>query len=217
MKLAWCTAMLASGALSACGGGNDSSQPASAPASTQTTATTTDTTATTTTEATATEPAAASGVTKPGTTLKQGDTAHVVLTPLGQGLDSKNRFNVDATVVSISKGKKADFNNINLDAKQKASAAYYVKVKVTNTGRKLPAKEDPDVRFDGIDDRGQEQNNIIFIGGFDACEDADPPKSFSKGASYESCLVYLIPGGGSITEVQWKGADEYYSKPVVWK
>jgi hypothetical protein len=219
-KLFAATAILACTALSACGGGGGkSSTAASTPATSSTTSTTASTTTdTTTSTATTTTAATPAGSTPPGTNLKLGETAHVTLKPLSSGFDSKLRYKIDATVLSIEKGKKADFNNINLDAKQKASAAYYVRVKLANSSTKpIPVKDDPDVRFDGVDDRGQDQNNVIFIGGFDACDDKTAPKPFSKGKSYESCLVYLIPGGGSIKEVHWSGADEYYSKPVVWK
>ena len=73
------------------------------------------------------------------------------------------------------------------------------------------------VRFDGVDDRGQEQSNVIIIGDFKPCEDTEAPQPFDTGESYESCLIYLIPGGGTLDAVQWTGADEYISEPVVWK
>jgi hypothetical protein len=50
-----------------------------------------------------------------------------------------------------------------------------------------------------------------------------PPKQFVSGKTYESCLAYLIPGGGSIQKVQWgsgpAAANEvtpYFERPIVW-
>ena len=54
-----------------------------------------------------------------------------------------------------------------------------------------------------IDDRGQEQQSITFLGTFSRCDDPMPPKQFVSGKTYQSCLAYLIPGGGSVQKVQW--------------
>jgi hypothetical protein len=50
-----------------------------------------------------------------------------------------------------------------------------------------------------------------------AMVDADAPKPFTKGKSYESCLAFLVGGDGSITKVQRKGSDRYILDPVEWK
>jgi hypothetical protein len=93
-------------------------------------------------------------------------------------------------------------------------------VKIENTGEEIPLGDmegDPDLKFGAVDDRGQEQGSVTFIGDFERCEDTDAPKPFTQGKSYESCLTYLVGGDGSITEVRWKGSDEYIIKPVIWK
>jgi hypothetical protein len=48
-------------------------------------------------------------------------------------------------------------------------------------------------------------------------------KPFKDGKSYQGCLTYLMPGGGSIQQVQWNdgpaAADQvtpYFDHPVVW-
>jgi hypothetical protein len=162
---------------------------------------------------------AGGGRTAPGTTLKVGETAHVTYKPLS-ATDEKNLFQVDATALKIEKGSIDDFENISLDADQKASTPYYVTVKIENTGEEIPLGDqegDPDLKFGAVDDRGQEQPSITFIGDFERCEDTDAPKPFAKGKSYESCLAFLVGGDGSITEVRWKGSDKYILDPVVWK
>ena len=209
MKIAFAVTVLACAAVVGCGGDDDDD--AAAPASTQTAESTQ-----------ADDGGGAStggGPTEPGATLKLGETAHVTYKPL-TATDDKNLFQVDATAEKIEKGSIDDFKNISLDESQKSSTPYYVTVKIENTGREIPLGDmegDPDLKFGAVDDRGQEQPSITFIGDFERCEDADAPKPFAKGKSYESCLAFLVGGDGSITEVQWKGSDKYILKPVVWK
>ena len=192
-----CVAM--SVGLAGCGGGG-SKQEAPAAATTPSAGTT----------------SAGGGPTQPGTKLKLGETAHVKFKPLNAPINSKKTYQLDVTVLKIEKGTIGDFENIDLDAAQKKSTPYYVSVRVSNPGAEVPVKDDPDVRFDGIDDRGQEQGSLTFIGTFERCDDTNAPTPFTNGKSYESCLVYLIPGGGSIQQVNWSGSDEYVLKPITW-
>jgi hypothetical protein len=205
----WVTA-LACVAMVGCGGGDDDE--AATPTATQAAEATTEI-------EDGGGSSAGGGLTEPGTTLNLGQPAHVTYKPLS-ATDDKNLFDVDATALKIERGSIDDFKNISLDADQKASTPYYVTVKIQNTGREIPlgdADGDPDLKFAAVDDRGQEQGSITFIGDFERCEDTDAPKPFTKGKSYESCLAYLLGGDGSITEVRWQGSDEYILKPVVWK
>ena len=194
--------------LAACGG--DDEEPASKPATQAAPAATT----------TAKEESVPAGVTKPGTTLDAGETGRVLMTPLSPTFaETDERFPLDVTVSEIKRVKISDLEGVNLDAAQKKSTPYFAKLKITNPGpERVPVKDDdPDVRFNGIDDRGQEHNSVIFIGGFPACEDEDPPARFAKGQSYETCHVYLIPGGGTLDGVAWTSGMEYVDKPVTWK
>jgi len=86
-----------------------------------------------------------------------------------------------------------------------------------------PKDSDPAITFTAIDDRGQQQQSITFLGTFSRCDDPMPPKQFVSGKTYESCLAYLIPGGGSIQKIQWDNgpaaANEvtpYFERPIVW-
>ena len=137
--------------------------------------------------------------------------------PLTAPATSKKTYKLDVTVLKIEKGTIDDFKNVNLDAAQKKSTPYYVSVRVSNPGAEVPVKsDDPDIRFDGIDDRGQEQGSVTFFGTFDRCDDTSAPAPFTTGKSYESCLTYLLPGGGSIQQVNWSGSTDYVLKPVTW-
>lgn len=208
-------------ALSACGG--DDSKETAAPATTEASTTEASTTeAATTTTDTTTDPNAPKllpGTTPPGTTLKVGSTAKVQMQPLSTSVtEDKRRFQVTVTVEDIKKASASDFKGVDLDEKQKKATPYFATVKLENKSDKtIPVKDDdPDVRLSGIDDRDQEQNSVIFIGDFPACNDGDPPKPFAVGKSYKTCLVFMIPGGGTLKGVGWKSGIEYVDKPVTW-
>ena len=210
MKVAWAMTVLACALIVGCGGDDDDD--AATPATTPAAETTAD-------AGDGGGSSAGGGRTAPGTTLKLGETAHVTYKPL-TALDEKNLFEVDATALKIEKGSIDDFKNISLDESQKSSTPYYVTVKIANTGKEIPLGDmegDPDLKFGAVDDRGQDQPSITFIGDFERCEDTDAPKPFTQGKSYESCLAYLVGGDGSITEVRWKGSDKYILDPVAWK
>jgi hypothetical protein len=132
--------------------------------------------------------------------------------------ESKDRFQVDVTVEDIKKASASDFKDVNLDEKQKKATPYFVTAKLANKSDKtIPVKDDdPDVRISAVDDREQEQTSVIFIGDFPACNNEDPPKPFGTGKSYETCLVFMIPGGGTLSGVKWESGIEYVDKPVTW-
>jgi hypothetical protein len=165
-------------------------------------------------------------LTPPGTHLRLRQSATVGWVPpsvdVGEGAHKGLRF--QATVVSIEKGTIADFRNIQLNASERKSTPYYVTVRITALGSTAPPKtEDPAIAFEAIDDRGQEQESITFFGTFERCDDKAPPKPLTNGKSYQSCLAYLMPGGGSIQSVRWNDGPAaanqvtpYFDKPIVW-
>ena len=168
----------------------------------------------------------ANGLTPPGTHLGFGTAATVGWVPPTEdtGTGAHKGLKLQVTVESIQKGTIADFRNIDLDANERKSTPYYVQVRLTALGSIAPPKDNnPALTFTAIDDRGQAQDNVTILGTFQRCDDPSPPTSFANGKSYQSCLTYLIPGGGSIKSVEWKDgpapADDvsaYYDRPVVW-
>ena len=171
----------------------------------------------TTTEATTSEattvPAGTGGLTPMGTTLKIGEPAVIAY----DDASNHKKSRIEVTPVKIEKGTIDDFKNIELDGKQKTSTPYYVTMKVRNVGKGNLSGTDPASYIDGVDDRGQEQNEIIFFGTFDRC-DSDRAKSLKPGESYTSCLAYLMPGGGSIVGMRWIAFDQESGKSNIdWK
>ncbi|HEX4722479.1 MAG TPA: hypothetical protein VH333_08190 [Pseudonocardiaceae bacterium] len=204
--------------MAACGGGTTGTASAGNPTPTPT--------ATTTKAAPTADNASAGGLTAPGTRLAFGQPATVGWVTLDQdnGEGAKTGLKLQVTVESIVKGSLDDFKNIDLDASQHNSTPYYVTVKIKALDSTAPTgDDDPDIVFQAIDDRGQQQESVTFLGTFDRCDDATAPKPFVSGKSYESCLAYLMPGGGSIQSVQWNSGPSaandvtpYFEKPVVW-
>jgi hypothetical protein len=200
--------------LGGCGsgsGGGDKAASATPAATTQ--AATTQAAPVATQQTTTSQPAKAGGLTPMGSTLKIGAPAVIAYE------DSSNhkKSRIELTPEKIEKGTLDDFKNIKLEGNQKTSTPYYLTVKVGNVGEGDLSGTDPAGYADGIDDRGQEQNEIIFFGQFDRCN-GDKAKSLKPGESYTSCLAFLMPKGGSLEGVRWIAFDEKSGKSNIdWK
>jgi hypothetical protein len=142
-----------------------------------------------------------------------GQSAKVGYAPAGS-TDKTKASTLLVTVQSFDKGSLSDFNGIQLDANEKASTPTYVKVHVTNLG---PANVDIDgsaAAIEGVDNTGNNQSSVTFIGDFPKCEDAASTKPIATGKGYDDCLTFLVPGG--ITKVSYNGTTDYIDSPVTW-
>src|SRR5690348_11036639 len=197
--------------LAACGGTSSSSSAtgAAAPATSSSATTAASTGAASTT----TSASSSGGTAAPGTKLAIGQSAKVAFTPAGS-TDKSKASTLQVTVQSFDKGSLSDFNGIQLDANEKASTPVYVKVHVTNLG---PANIDVDssaAAIEGVDNTGNNQSSVTFIGDFPKCPDAASTKPLGAGKSYDDCLTFLVPGG--ITKVSYNGTNDYIDSPVTW-
>ena len=153
------------------------------------------------------------GITKPGTGLSAGQTATVTYTPLTSSGNGKPRT-LKVTVASIRTGSTADLKGIDLSGAPKGAVPQYVTVTVTNLG---PLSIDVDGTSDaiqGIDHDGNQQSPVSFIGDFPPCNQNSSTTPVGDGASFHTCLTYLVSGG--ITKVGWTGTDDYTNSPVTW-
>lgn len=223
---AWAIAAVAVPGLAACSGTSSGSSPAS-PGSSPAASTSSPAQSPAASQPAAQGQTAGSGsLTPPGTHLAFGGPATVGWVPPSQdtGNGAHHGLKLQVTVVSIQKGTMADFRNIELNANERKSTPYYVQLRVTALGSTPPPKDsDPAITFTAIDDRGQEQQSVTFLGTFARCDDPFPPKQFVSGKTYQSCLTYLIPGGGSVQKVQWDNGPAaanqvtpYFERPIVW-
>jgi hypothetical protein len=162
----------------------------------------------------ATSNAAPRGITPPGAKLAIGQTATVPFQKPGSSTNAPP-YRIQVTIESITKASRSDFNGIQLDAAEKAGTPYYVRFKITNIGDgDLGANAEAAVS--GLDDSGSERTSVTFIGRFPPCNDTDPPKPFTRGRTWSTCQVYLVPGG--ITGADYSGSVEsYVESPVTWK
>jgi hypothetical protein len=227
---AWAIAAVAVPGLAACSGtstGSGPASPGSSPAASTSSPAQSQAQSPAASQPAAQGQTAGSGsLTPPGTHLAFGGAATVGWVPPSQdtGNGAHQGLKLQVTVVSIQKGTMADFRNIDLNANERKSTPYYVQLRVTALGSTQPPKDsDPAITFTAIDDRGQEQQSVTFLGTFARCDDPFPPKQFVSGKTYQSCLTYLIPGGGSIQKVQWDNGPAaanqvtpYFERPVVW-
>lgn len=199
------TAGLAAG-LAACGG-SSSSASSQAPASPSSTPPPANTTA-----AKADSNATTGGVAAPGAKLTIGASATVNYRPLSGSHASPSKLKV--TVQSLQKGTLDDFKGLQLDAAQKASTPVYVKVKVTNLGPGTIDVDGTSAAIEGLDSTGNTAQSVTFIGEFPRCPDRQSTTQMKAGASYDSCLTFLVPGG--ISKVVYTGTDAYINSPVTW-
>jgi hypothetical protein len=202
--------------VAACGGSSSSSSGsnAAAPATSSAATTTGSTSAAASTTSTTSTTASSSGATAaPGTKLSVGQTAKVPFTPAGS-TDKSKASNLQVTVQSFDKGSLSDFNGIQLDANEKASTPVYVKVHVTNLGPGTIDVDSSAAAIEGVDNTGNNQSSVTFIGDFPKCPDAASTKPLAAGKSYDDCLTFLVPGG--ITKVSYNGTSDYIDSPVTW-
>ena len=223
---AWAIAAVAVPGLAACSGSSPASS-GSSPAASSSAGTSSPAQSPAGSQPAAQGQTAGSGsLTPPGTHLALGGPATVGWVPPSQdlGTGAHKGIKLQVAVVSIQKGTMADFRNVELNGTQRNSTPYYVQLRVTAlSNASVPKDSDPAITFTAIDDRGQEQQSITFLGTFSRCDDPTPPKQLVSGKTYQSCLAYLIPGGGSIQKVQWDNGPAaanqvtpYFDRPIVW-
>jgi hypothetical protein len=201
-------AVALAGAVAACGGSRSASSPASTTTASQAAAV-----STTTTSAASSGSSSGAGIAAPGTKLSVGQSAKVAYAPAGS-TDKSKASTLRVTVQAFEKGALSDFNGIQLDANEKASTPYYVKVHVTNLG---PASVDVDgtaAAIEGVDNTGNNQSSVTFIGDFPRCPDNASTTPLAAGKGYDDCLTFLVPGG--ITKVRYNGTSDYIDSPVTW-
>jgi hypothetical protein len=193
--------------VAACGGAGSSSSSSAtgaAPSSSGTTSTTT---------SGSTSGSTSAGTAAPGTKLSVGQSATVKYTPLS-GSGKGKSATLKVTVESLQKGSLADFKGVQLDATQKASTPFYVKVHVANMGPVDVDINGTSAAIEGVDNTGSTAQSVTFIGDFPPCPDKASSAPLPAGQSYDKCLTFLVPGG--ISKVAYSGTQAYISSPVTW-
>ena len=147
-------------------------------------------------------------VTDQGSKLSYGETGTVIFEP------SQGRGTVlQLTVKSVRQGSLDDFKGFILDDSYKQKASYYyATVSVKNVG-------EGDVGGVGVPLWGVNAANTLlpavnFTTSFKPCPSKPLPKSFPKGATLSTCLVYLSPDKGKLVSVSYRPSQEF--NPITW-
>ena len=147
-------------------------------------------------------------LTEQGSKLSLGDTGTVIFEP------SEGRGTVlQLTVKSVKQGSLDDFKGFILDDSYKQKASYYyATVSVKNVG-------EGDVGGVGVPLWGVNSANTLlpavnFTTSFKPCVTKPLPKSFPKGASLNTCLVFLSPDKGKLESVSYRPSQEF--NPITW-
>lgn len=146
-------------------------------------------------------------LTKAGATPKFGESAQVAYEP-----NPQRSTVLQLTVVGVAKGSINDFTGYVLDDRTKASTPYYVQVTVKNVG-------DGDVGQTPIPLWAVDTTNTLiqassFTNSFAKCPSLPLPTTFAPNAVLSTCLVYLVPSGGTLTGVSYRPLQAF--APIVW-
>ena len=147
-------------------------------------------------------------LTKPGTELKVGETATVGFAP-----NAKRSTALRLKVRRIYQGRISDLSRYDLAPAFRASTPYYVKAGVANVG-------DGQIGRSAIPLWGLGDDNTLigasgFTTSFTKCPSRALPRSFGKGASTRTCLMFLAPKGTTLVGVSYRPVMA--EAPIVWK
>lgn len=202
-------------ALAACGCGGSSSSTTSSSAAAAATTSPSTSSATQTASTSATSSA---GATAAGTKLALGAPAVVEYQPGGP---PKPTYRLQLSVLGIKKGSQTELDGVELEKSEQGKTPYYVTLRIQNIGSGDAGAEEnqPAVAFQATDDRGQQGQELTVLGNFRPCPNVSQPKQFTHGVSYQTCVIYMVGGNGSIVQEEWtgSGADAYSENPIVWK
>jgi hypothetical protein len=147
-------------------------------------------------------------LTKPGTELAFGDAATVGFAP-----NAERSTALELTVTKVLQGRISDLAAYDLDAKAKASRPYYVSVRVKNVGTGQIGRSAIPLWGLGAD------NTLIgasrFTSSFAKCASGPLPTDFGGARSTSTCLMFLVPQGGSMVGVSYRPVMT--DEQIVWK
>jgi hypothetical protein len=206
--------------LAACGcGGSSSSTTGSTGSAPATTSSSTSTPTRAASTSASTSAATATGATTAaGAKLALGAPAVVEYEPGGP---PKPTYRLQLTVLAIKKGSQTELDGVELEKSEQGKTPYYVTLRIQNIGSGDAAAEEnqPAAAYQATDDRGQQGQELTLLGNFRPCPNVTQPKRFTHGITYQTCVIYMVGGNGSIVQEEWtgSGADAYSENPIVWK
>ncbi len=147
-------------------------------------------------------------LTEAGTELKFAEPAIVAYEP-----NTQRSSVLSLSVDSIQEGKLADFAAYQLDDRTKKSRPYYVRVSVKNLGTGDLSRAA--IPLLAVNDKNTQYQPSSFNNTFSLCPSLPLPAGFVGGKSVQGCLVYLIPDGGRLVEMNYRPLQAF--EPITWQ
>jgi hypothetical protein len=147
-------------------------------------------------------------LTKPGSELAFGDAATVGFAPTADRSTA-----LKLKVRKVFQGRITDLAAYDLDATALKSRVYYVTVTVTNVGDGQIGRST--IPLWGLADDNTLIGSSGFTNAFARCPSQALPRDFAAGASTRTCLMYLVPAGGTLVGVSYRPVMD--TAPIVWK
>lgn len=146
-------------------------------------------------------------LTDQGSELEFGDVASVAWRPRTTTIGV-----LDIKVKAVERAPLSVFSGFRLDKQTRQSAAYFVRVRITNIGESnLSGTSIPLYLVDG-------ENTLIqassFASRFAPCPSRPFPRGFKPGGEVDTCLVYLAPDKGDAEAVSFRPFQAF--NPIVW-
>jgi len=146
-------------------------------------------------------------LTEAGTALKFGQPARVAYEP-----NTRRSSVLSLTVLSAQTGRITDFAGYQLDPRTKRSRPYYVRVLARNIGTGDLSRAA--VPLLAVDDRDTLIQPSTFNNHFAKCPSLPLPAGFGPDQSFRSCLVYLVPSGGTLVKMSFRPLQAF--EPITW-
>lgn len=170
--------------------------------------------------------AGATAPASPSVALPTGDVEvpeGVELTPAGTALDFGETATVayqagdagsvvELTVVAAQTARIRDLAAYQLDEATRKATPYYVRVKVANVGSGQLGRRA--VPLFAVDGRNTLVQPSTFTTPFERCPSRPLPRRFGPGAETTTCLVYLLPDGGSLEALSYRPLQSF--EPITW-
>ncbi len=121
---------------------------------------------------------------------------------------------LQVTVSGIERGDAADLAELELPPEQADGTPFYARATIVHAGEQDLQFEDPALRLTGLDDRGRPVTPVVITTRFRPCDYVAAPEGYAPGESFDTCVTYVVPDGGSLAGVQW---EQPGSPPVLWR
>jgi len=155
-------------------------------------------------------------LTAAGTTLALGEPATV---PVSSGPDQGV---ITLGTFTLAQGSDADWTALEGEGYDPAGTTpWYLKLTITVESGSDIAFDSVETNLEGVVTGQDPLYGDIALQDNTICPIATVADNFTAGQSYDSCIVFAVPSGQSVSQISFAGDEspyttEYIDKPVVW-